>query len=63
MCSWGSLQGNSSDVRDGAGPRSHLLPEVTVESVTSVKCHYQSRALAFQGGVLLIQVREKGLLV
>ena len=56
MCSWGSLQGNSpedrhpSDVRGGAGPRTLLLPEVTVESVTSVKFHDQSPALAFQGG-------------
>ena len=59
MCSWESWQGNSpddrhpSDVRDGAGPRTLLLPDVTVESVTSVKFHDQSPALALQGGDVL----------
>ena len=67
MCSWGSLQGNSpedrhpSDVRDGAGPRTLLLSEVTVESVTSVKFHDRSPALAFQGRDALDPSQKEGI--
>ena len=67
MCSSGSLQGNSpedrhpSDVGDGAGPRTLLLPEVTVESVTSVTFHDQSPALAFQGGKALDPSQREGI--